>query len=222
MDDGSTDETSLVLKVLAELHTELRPLRLKARVGQSGSSTAGIRSARGNWIATLDADLQNDPADLVNLWKALAGHDVALGWRLTRADSWLRRVISLVANKVRNTVLGQSIRDTGCSVRIFPRAVALRLPYFQGMHRFLGPLLLREGCRVIQVPVNHRPRLHGRSHYNLWNRSLRVLVDLVGVMWLINRAVVYEPLAERQAWTSSSPQAPMRMQHTNHECQEVS
>ena len=116
--------------------------------GQSSATVAGIRAARGNWVATLDADLQNDPADLVRLWNALPGHDAALGWRSNRQDVWSRRVISRWANRVRNMVLGQSIRDTGCSVRIFPREVALRLPVFHGVHRFFGPLLLREGCRL--------------------------------------------------------------------------
>ena len=89
-------------------------------------------------------------------------------------------------------MLGQSIRDTGCSVRIFPRALALRLPMFHGVHRFFGPLLLREGCRLVQVPVHDRPRSHGRSHYNLWNRSLQVVVDLLGVAWLMHRPLRYE------------------------------
>jgi dolichol-phosphate mannosyltransferase len=208
VDDGSTDETSLVLGDLADVYAELRPLRLKATVGQSGALTAGIRMAQGNWIATLDADLQNDPADLVKLWKALVGYDVALGWRVRRADSRLKRIISRLANNLRNAVLGQSIHDTGCSVRIFPRAVALQLPHFQGMHRFFGPLFLREGCRVIQVPVNHRPRIHGRSHYNLWNRSLRVLIDLAGVAWLMNRRVVYELQTKPSSMAFSSPHLP--------------
>jgi hypothetical protein len=101
---------------------------------------------------------------------------------------------------VRNAVLGQSIRDTGCSVRIFPRAVALRLPAFRGVHRFFGPLLVREGCRLVQVPVHHRPRPHGRSHYNLWNRSLQVVVDLLGVAWLLRRPLRYQVARAWDAW----------------------
>jgi glycosyltransferase involved in cell wall biosynthesis len=197
VDDGSTDGTPEVLGALAADHPELRAIVLADGVGQSSATMAGIRAARGGWIATLDADLQNDPADLVRLWEALAGHDVALGWRVDRRDDWSRRVISRWANRVRNAVLGQSIRDTGCSVRIFPRALALRLPAFRGVHRFLGPLLLREGCRLVQVPVGHRPRPHGRSHYNLRNRSLRVVVDLIGVAWLLRRPLPYRVL---QAW----------------------
>jgi len=191
VDDASTDATPRVLDELRGIVPELRPLRLEAQVGQSGALMAGIHAAIGDWIATLDADLQNDPADLMTLWEALDDNDVALGWRLKRRDKWSRRLISRLANRVRNAVLGQSIRDTGCSVRIFRREHALRLPLFQGMHRFLGPLLLRQGCRLVQMPVNHRPRAHGRSHYNVWNRSIRVVVDLLGVAWLMRRPIRY-------------------------------
>jgi glycosyltransferase involved in cell wall biosynthesis len=197
VDDGSTDRTGQVLEELAREYPELRPLRLRSNVGQSAAIAAGMDAARGDWIATLDADLQNDPADLATLWEVLPGHDVALGWRVRRMDAWSRRAISRLANAVRNAVLGQAIRDTGCSVRIFPRDVALRLPCFHGMHRFFGPLLLRDGCRVVQVPVNHRPRPHGRSHYNFRNRSLRVVVDLIGVAWLMRRRVRYELVGAR-------------------------
>jgi len=196
VDDGSTDSTSLVLTELAEIYPELRSLRLKATVGQSAATIAGFRAARGAWFATLDADLQNDPADLSTLWNALPGYDIALGWRVRRVDAWSKRLVSRLANQVRNLVLGQSIYDTGCSVRIFPRELALRLPLFQGVHLFFGPLFLREGCRVVQVPVNHRPRDHGHSHYNLWNRSLRVVVDLIGVAWLLRRPLLYQMLSD--------------------------
>jgi dolichol-phosphate mannosyltransferase len=197
IDDASTDQTPSVLMGLAAEYAELRGIVLEAGVGQSSATLAGIRAARGDWIATLDADLQNDPADLVRLWEALPGHDAALGWRVERRDVWSRRIISRWANRLRNGLLGQSIRDTGCSVRIFPRAVALRLPLFRGVHRFFGPLLLREGCRLVQVPVGHRPRPHGRSHYNLWNRSLQVIIDLIGVAWLLRRPLPYRVL---RAW----------------------
>ncbi len=196
VDDGSTDSTSLVLTELANTYPELRWLRLRATVGQSAAIIAGFRAARGDWFATLDADLQNDPADLSTLWNALSGYDVALGWRVRRADAWSKRLVSRLANQVRNLILRQSIHDTGCSLRIFPRDLALRLPLFQGVHRFFGPLFLREGCHVIQVPVNHRPRTYGRSHYNLWNRSLRVITDLIGVAWLLRRPLSYQVLSD--------------------------
>ncbi len=202
VDDGSTDGTPGILEELAADYPELRVILLRPGVGQSSATVAGIRAARGEWIATLDADLQNDPADLVRLWEALPGYDVALGWREVRHDTWSRRAISQWANRVRNAVLGQSIRDTGCSVRIFRREMALRLPAFRGVHRFLGPLLLREGCRLVQVPVGHRPRPHGRSHYNIWNRSIQVVVDLIGVAWLLRRPIEFR-VAE--AWDAAAP-----------------
>jgi len=192
VDDGSTDRTAQVLEGLRAEHPEVREVRLRANVGQSGATAAGFWAARGAWIATLDADLQNDPADLAALWRMLPGHDAALGWREKRQDTWFRRAVSRWANRVRNAVLGQSIRDTGCSVRIFPRDLALRLPLFHGSHRFLGPLLIREGARIVQSPVNHRARPHGRSHYNFRNRSFRVVVDLLGVSWLMRRPLRYE------------------------------
>ncbi len=187
VDDGSTDETRAVLTELVFTYPELRGIALAHGGGQSGATVAGIRAARGNWIATFDADLQNDPTDLIRLWQALPGYHVALGYRQKRQDSWFKRMISHLANRGRNYLLGQSITDTGCSVRIFPRSLALQLPLFRGVHRFFGPLMLREGCRVVEVPVNHRRRPFGGSHYNIWNRSLSVILDLFGVAWLMHR-----------------------------------
>ncbi|WP_240907315.1 glycosyltransferase [Paludisphaera rhizosphaerae] len=197
IDDGSTDDTPAVLRGLEVDFPELRPIRLRANVGQSAATAAGFRAARGEWIATLDADLQNDPADLATLWRAIPGHDAALGWRRERQDKWSRRIVSRWANRVRNAALGQDVRDTGCSTRIFRRDLALRLPMFRGSHRFLGPLLLREGARIVQVPVNHRARPHGASHYNFRNRSFGVVVDLLGVAWLMRRSVRYDAFEPR-------------------------
>jgi glycosyltransferase involved in cell wall biosynthesis len=204
VDDGSSDLTQEVLADLSTVYQELRWFALRKRVGQTAATIAGIRAATGHWIATLDADLQNDPADLVTLWNALPGNDAVLGWRVKRKDFWSRRVISFWANWLRNMVLRQSTRDTGCSVRIFPRTIALRMPTFRGMHRFFGPLLQREGCRFVEVPVHHRPRSHGRSHYTLWNRSIDVLIDLVGVAWLMQRAVNFQVLATSEPVAKTS------------------
>ena len=192
VDDGSTDATQLILHDLVRIYPELKSLILVASTGQSAATVAGIRAASGDWIATLDADLQNNPADLVRLWRVVEGSNcVALGWRAKRKDVWSKRLVSRWANKLRNGLLGQSIRDTGCSVRIFPRAIALRLPTFRGMHRFFGTLLLREGCNLVQIPVRHRARSHGQSHYHIWNRSVQVAIDLLGIVWLINRPLQY-------------------------------
>ena len=186
-DDASSDETPHVLQDLCQTYPELQTIRLRHQTGQSGAIVAGFWASRGDWVGLLDADLQNPPAELARIWDELPGYDAALGWRVRREDTVARRLISRWANRVRNLLLRQQIRDTGCSVRIFPRSVALRLPAFNGMHRFFGTLLLREGCRVVQVPVEHRPRAHGRSHYHIWNRSLRVVIDLLGVVWLLAR-----------------------------------
>ncbi len=191
VDDGSTDDSPRLLHRLAGEYPELRPLRLRTNAGQSSATGAGFRAARGAWVAILDADLQNDPADLARLWDLLPGHDAGLGWRTKREDKWSKRIISRWANRIRNWVLGQSVRDTGCAVRIFPREVALRLPMFHGVHRFYGPLLIRDGCKIVQMPCTHRPRPHGASHYNIWNRSVRVITDLFGVAWLMRRPVCY-------------------------------
>lgn len=201
VDDGSTDATAEVLDRLERVYPELRSLRLADNVGQTAAIAAGFREARGDWVGLLDADLQNDPADLATLWKALPGYDAVLGWRVKREDVWSKRLISRWANRIRNRVLKQDIKDTGCSLRIFPRAVALRLPLFQGAHRFFGPLLIREGCEIAQVPVSHRPRAHGISHYNIWNRSFKVAVDLLGMAWLSRRPLRYRILSKRQAET---------------------
>jgi glycosyltransferase involved in cell wall biosynthesis len=199
VDDGSTDESPVVLAELACRYAELRPLWLASNAGQSAATLAGFHEARGQWVAILDADLQNDPADLARLWDALPGYDAGLGWRVKRRDTWSKRLISKASNAVRQRVLGDSVRDTGCAVRIFPREVALRFPMFHGVHRFYGPLLARAGCRIVQIPCNHRPRPHGKSHYNIWNRSIKVIVDLFGVAWLMRRPVRYalRPLRDR-------------------------
>ena len=203
IDDGSTDSTAELLTRLEAQTPELRRLRFRANAGQSAATSAGFRHARGDWVAILDADLQNPPSELARLWEALPGHDAALGWRMKREDVWSKRMISKVANRVRNWVLGDSVKDTGCAVRIFPRSVALQFPMFHRAHRFYGPFLLREGCRIVQVPVEHRPRPHGKSHYNIWNRSINVMLDLLGVAWLMRRPVRYELEGE----SASSPVA---------------
>lgn len=191
VDDGSTDGTPEVLRLLKWEYPELRPVRLAWNVGQSGAIAAGFWEASGEWVGILDADLQNPPSELAKLWDALPGYDAALGWRMKRRDVVWKRLLSRAANRVRNAVLRESIRDTGCSVRIIPRGVARRLPMFHGSHRFFGALLIREGCSIVQVPVQHRARPFGRSHYNFWNRSMKVVEDLLGVAWLMRRPIRY-------------------------------
>ncbi len=205
VDDGSTDATTEVLRDLRRHYPEVRGVRLVRNVGQSAATLAGFRASQGEWVGMLDADLQNPPSSLAGLWDRLPGYDAALGWREKREDNLAKRMTSRWANRVRNAVLGQSIRDTGCSVRIIRRELAIRLPMFRGGHRFLGPLLLREGARIIQAPVAHRPRTRGVSHYHFGNRSLRVVVDLIGVAWLLRRPALYE-LAQVDRATLARPE----------------
>ncbi len=194
VDDGSTDATRERLHQMQAEVPELRVLRHRTSCGQSTAVCTGVRAARGEWIATLDGDGQNDPADILRL---LAARDAAVsaprdlllaGWRRTRRDSGLKRVSSRIANGVRARLLKDATPDTGCGLKLFPRALFLRLPYFDHMHRFLPALVLRAGGEVLSVEVNHRPRTQGESKYGVHNRLWVGIVDLFGVMWLQRRA----------------------------------
>jgi dolichol-phosphate mannosyltransferase len=194
VDDASTDTTPIRLRALAQRCPRVRVLRHRSNAGQSTAIANGVRHARGALIATLDGDGQNDPADipaLLSHWareRAVESSPLLLvGWRATRRDTWLRRLSSRIANGVRSRMLGDATPDTGCGLKIFARDDFLALPYFDHMHRFLPPLMLRNGGRVVSVPVSHRPRLHGQSHYGIGNRLFVGLVDLAGVMWLRRR-----------------------------------
>jgi len=193
VDDGSTDESVAVLRRLASEMPMLRLVRHAARAGQSAAIRTGVKAARGAWIATLDGDGQNDPADIPLLWAARegAGADTLLliaGHRTKRQDSWSKRWASRIANKVRAALLEDQTPDTGCGLKLFPRALFLELPYFDHMHRFLGALVIRAGGRVRSVTVNHRPRLRGASKYGVLDRLWVGITELAGVMWLKRRS----------------------------------
>lgn len=192
VDDGSTDETAARVQSLRPGLPAVRLLRHDRRCGQSRAVASGVRAARGEWVATLDGDGQNDPADLARLLESLAGAAapkpaLIMGNRVTRRDTWLRRVSSRVANGVRGRLLGDGTPDTGCGLKLFHRATFLELPFFDHMHRFLPALFQRQGARVISVPVGHRPRTRGQSKYGVGNRLWVGIVDMVGVMWLRSR-----------------------------------
>ncbi len=201
VDDGSTDGTPDVLRDLIRREPRVRVLRIAANSGLSAALAAGFRYARGRIVATLDADLQNDPADIPRLLAALEGYDVVCGVRRERHDSWLRRISSRIANSIRNRVTRENISDVGCTLRVYRREALEGLPMFSGMHRFLPTLLKLNGARVIELPVRHRPRLHGEAKYNVRNRAWRALVDLLAVRWMqrrwIDRQAVKEIAARR-------------------------
>lgn len=190
VDDGSDDATSQALA--AARFPGLRVIRHRRPCGQSAAIWTGVRAARARWIATLDGDGQNDPADIWTLLeerKAVSGERVLItGHRRRRQDAWLKRFSSWVANTVRGRLLGDRTPDTGCGLKLFERQAFLELPFFDHMHRFLPALFLRAGGRVVSVEVSHRPRLHGRSKYGLFDRLWVGIVDLFGVMWLKARA----------------------------------
>jgi len=190
VDDGSTDDTVAKLVAARDGIPDLRVIRHDRRAGQSTAVCTGVRSARAEWIATLDGDGQNDPADLPRLLEAHSGDPdlrLIIGNRTTRRDTWLRRLSSRVANGVRGRMLRDGTPDTGCGIKVFHRETFLDLPRFDHMHRFLPALFQRTGAKVISVPVAHRPRTRGNSKYGLHNRLWVGIVDLFGVMWLIRR-----------------------------------
>ena len=193
VDDGSTDRTPAILARLKDQATNLRVLRHAARSGQSAGLRTGVLAARGRLVATLDGDGQNDPADIPNLhaaWRDGGGESRRLmvtGHRVNRRDTWSKRRASRAANAIRRTLLGDDNPDTGCSLKLYERALFLLLPYFDHMHRFLPALARRENCAVAVVPVNHRHRRHGTSKYSNLGRALVGIPDLLGVIWLMRR-----------------------------------
>jgi dolichol-phosphate mannosyltransferase len=192
VDDGSADGTDEVLRRLQSAHPELRVVRFVRNAGQTAAMDAGFRRARGRVVVTLDADLQNDPADIPRLVRELEGWDAVVGVRSVRRDSLVRRVSSRIANYVRNRLSDETITDTGCSLKAYRRDALDRLKLYRGMHRFLPTLLKMEGYRVRELPVGHRARAHGDSKYGIGNRLVPSFVDLLAVRWMKKRALRYE------------------------------
>lgn len=201
VDDGSDDASP---QIFAELAAELAPrfkcIRHQHRCGQSTGVWTGVRHAKNPWVATLDADGQNDPANIPKMLAVLfeakdPRQRLVAGWRTTRKDTWLKRISSKIANRVRSAFLKDATPDTGCGLKVFSRDLFLRFPYFDHMHRFLPALTIRAGGEVVSVPVNHRYRTLGVSKYGFHNRLWVGIVDLFGVAWLQRRAKV--PVIER-------------------------
>jgi dolichol-phosphate mannosyltransferase len=192
VDDGSRDDSRARLRGLRAKDPRIRVLVLDRNHGQTAALDAGFRAARGEVVATLDGDGQNDPADLPRLLARLDEADVVNGVRLERRDDWLRRASSRIANGVRNAATGETVTDVGCSLRVMRAAPLRRVKLWRGMHRFLPTLLRLEGARVVEVPVAHRPRRHGVSKYGIRNRLWAGLVDLVAMRWMQSRALRYE------------------------------
>ena len=194
VDDGSHDGTLSVLNGLKQELNQLRVIRHLQNSGQSTAIRSGIKMANAQWIATLDGDGQNDPADIPALYRKLVDEEdgdpalIVAGHRKKRKDHWFRSFYSRIANRIRANLLRDETPDTGCGLKVFSRERFLDLPYFDHMHRYIPALFIRQGGRVISVEVNHRHREQGTSKYGFHNRFWVGIMDLLGVRWLLNRA----------------------------------
>jgi dolichol-phosphate mannosyltransferase len=194
VDDGSQDET--VARIATNPRT--RVLRFEKNAGQSAAIFAGLQAVRSEVAVLIDGDLQNDPADIPRLLTEISrGADLVCGYRAQRKDTSLKRITSRVANFVRSRFTRDGVRDTGCTLKAMRRDCIAALVPFKGMHRFIPALVKGAGYRLVEIPVNHRPRRFGQSKYGLSNRALRATIDMFGVRWLLSRRLNYklrEPL----------------------------
>ena len=189
VDDGSRDET--VARIAANPRT--RVLHFEKNAGQSAAIFAGLQAVRSEVAVLIDGDLQNDPADIPGLLAEISrGADLVCGYRARRKDTLLKRITSRVANFVRSRFTRDGVRDTGCTLKAMRRDCIGALVPFKGMHRFIPALVKGAGYRLVEIPVNHRPRRFGQSKYNLGNRALRATVDMFGVRWLLSRRLNYQ------------------------------
>lgn len=213
VDDGSTDDMAKVLEAAGQARPWLTVVTHAGNFGQSAAMLSGVRAAEAPWIATLDGDGQNDPADIPGLWRMLqetSGDSLKMiaGHRRRRHDTWLRRASSAIANRVRGALLGDDTPDGGGGLKLIERETILDLPYFDHFHRFLPALVQRAGGEVRSVEVRHRPRVGGKSHYGVGNRLWVGIIDLLGVLWLQRRGRqprVTPTQASRPAATDANP-----------------
>jgi dolichol-phosphate mannosyltransferase len=194
VDDGSTDRSLEVLRSSRAVYPTLRVLALEKNSGQTAALDAAWRAARGRMVVSLDADLQNDPADIPAMVKKLeeTRSDMVIGVRVNRQDTWSRKMQSRIGNGVRNWITGDQITDTGCSLKLVKREAIDRVRLFTGMHRFLPTLIRYAGYKVVEMPVNHRPRQFGVSKYGAMNRAFRGLADCFAVRWMGTRMLKYD------------------------------
>lgn len=193
VNDCSRDRSAVLMDEISARNPHFRIIHFARNCGQSAAMAAGFRSARGEVTVTLDADLQNPPSDIAVLLAEFdkGEYDVVCGWRQKRNDTVLRRLSSRFANGVRNRLSGETITDTGCSLKAYRTDLLQKIYYFRGSHRFLPTLLKMEGATVTEVPVAHRPRELGESKYGVWNRVFCSFYDLLGVRWMKSRVLGY-------------------------------
>ncbi|MCF6157521.1 MAG: glycosyltransferase [wastewater metagenome] len=192
VDDGSTDGSTKKLREWCAKHPYFRSIHFKKNAGQTAAMDAGFKYSRGKYVVSMDADMQNDPADIPKLLEKLNTYDMVCGWRQKRNDPWIKRVSSQVANFIRNKLSWEDIKDTGCSLKAYRKECLERITLFNGMHRFLPTLFKMEGFTVTEIVVNHYPRKFGKSKYGISNRAFRAFVDLLVVRWMKKRKLNYE------------------------------
>lgn len=192
IEDGSTDGTQPLLRMLKKHKPYLRLICFTKNFGQSSGFAAGFEAAKGEWVITMDGDGQNDPQDIPILLREKECFDLVCGVRQKRQDTWTKRGISRIANAIRGWLCADGMEDTGCSLKLMRRSCLAHIKMYQGMHRFLPALFLLEGFRIGQVPVHHRPRKHGKSHYHLFNRSWNTIADLLAVYWMRKRRLCHQ------------------------------
>jgi dolichol-phosphate mannosyltransferase len=194
VDDGSRDRSADLVKGFRELDARVRLVRLKENAGETAATEAGFKASRGRCVVVMDADLQNDPHDIPRLLHELDHWDAVTGWRVKRddGDSLVRQISSRVANRIRNRISDDTIQDSGCTFRAFRRECLRGLVLYRGFHRFIPTLLRMRGYRVLEIPVNHRPRRFGRSKYGVMNRAFVAFADLLVVRWMKARMLHYE------------------------------
>ena len=200
VDDGSSDGSWQAIESLVAKDPRVRGLRFKANCGETAASDAGLRAARGKYVMTMDADLQNDPADIPKFLEVLnQGWDCVCGTRVAtrgKGDNFLRVASSRIANWVRNKLSDEKISDAGCTYRAFKRECVAKLKLYRGLHRFIPTLLKMEGYTVTEIPVTNNPRLHGQSKYGVWNRLFKSFRDLLAIRWMKSRLLGYEVAME--------------------------
>lgn len=191
IDDGSGDGSLRMLKERAAKDAHTRIIEFEKNAGQSSAFDAGFKASRGEAVITLDADLQNDPADMPKLLEKLGEYDAVSGWRVRRRDGLRKRVSTKIANWVRNKLSGEEVHDSASSLKAFKREALMKVRMFNGAHRFMPTLMKMEGYKVAEVPVSHHARHAGSAKYGVWNRMFRAFYDLLGVRWMKSRRLKY-------------------------------
>lgn len=191
IDDGSKDSTPAILASLKNKKPYLIIVTFKENYGQSSAFDAGFKRAKGEYIITMDGDLQNDPKDIPKFLEKAKDFDMICGRRVNRKDTISKKITSYFANKIRSKICNDGVRDTGCSLKLYRKSCLEKIKLYEGMHRFLPALFNNENFRILEIPVNHRFRKHGKSKYNIFNRSFNTIADMLAVRWMRKRHLQY-------------------------------